>query len=55
MTAPKSLAVTKIENVVTLPGVDTEPRGDDIEATEKQGELPLSTAQRRFIVVRCSL
>jgi hypothetical protein len=35
-----------IKSLVTLPGVDTEPKGDDIEATEKADETARSAAQR---------
>ena len=35
-----------LRNLVTLPGVDTGSKGDDIEATEKADETARSAAQR---------
>jgi len=41
-----------IENLVTLPGVDTEPTGDDIEDAQATGTPALSAAQGSFGGVR---
>ena len=45
MISSKPLLSTKIESLVTLPRVDTEPRGDDTGGAEWSWELALSAAE----------
>ncbi|MCS4099914.1 hypothetical protein GGQ17_003187 [Salinibacter ruber] len=38
-----------LRNLVTLPGVDTGSKGDDIEDTEKADKTARSAVQRRLL------
>lgn len=49
MISSRFLKDMEIESLVTLPGVDMEPKGDDIGVTEEDDRTSRSAAQRRML------